>query len=180
VICRGAGRRRGGAGEARIVALIGFMGSGKSTIGRLLASRLGCGFVDLDAAIEAQSGRSIKELFAEEGEAAFRARESAALAALDSRRRLVVAAGGGAPMTAKNRAFFRRVACFYLEIPFEEFLRRTAGGGQRPLRSLPLSELKALYEKRRPVYEQLGVRIRAGGRSPQEVVEEILDRLRGG
>jgi shikimate kinase len=162
------------------VALIGFMGSGKSTIGRLLASRLGYAFVDLDAVIEAESGRRIRDLFAEEGEPAFRARESAALAALAGRRNLVIAAGGGAPIPQENRAFFCQAACFYLEVSFDEFIRRTARGAERPLRSRSTEELKALYDRRRPVYEALGARIPTGGRSPQEAVEEILDRLRGG
>jgi shikimate kinase len=160
------------------VALIGFMGSGKSTIGRLLASRLGYSFLDLDAVIEAESGRSIRELFATEGEEAFRARESSALAALAGRRRLVLAAGGGAPIGERNRAFFRAAATFYLEITFEEFLERTARSTARPLRCRSIEELKALYEQRRPIYEALGPRIPTGGRSPQEAVEEILDLLR--
>jgi len=160
------------------VALIGFMGSGKSTIGRLLASRLGYAFVDLDAVIEAESGRSIQELFAEEGEAGFRARESAALASLAGRRNLVLAAGGGAPISEGNRAFFRAAATFYLEITFEEFLQRTARSSARPLRRRSIEELKALYEQRRPIYEALGPRIPTGGGSPQEAAEEILDQLR--
>ncbi len=169
-----------GAGAAwpACVALVGFMGSGKSTIGRLLASRLGYSFVDLDAVIEAESGRSIRELFAEEGEPAFRARESAALASLAGRRSLVLAAGGGAPITEQNRPFFRAAATFFLEITFEEFLERTARSKKRPLRRRSIEELKALYERRRPVYEALGPRIPTSGRSPQEAVEEILDRLR--
>jgi shikimate kinase len=166
-----------GAAWPPCVALIGFMGSGKSTIGRLLASRLGYAFVDLDTVIEAESGRSIRELFAEEGEPAFRTRESAALASLAGRRNLVLAAGGGAPIGEGNRAFFRAAATFYLEITFEEFLERTARSKKRPLRRRSIGELKALYERRRPVYESLGLRISTEGRSPQEAVEEILDRL---
>jgi shikimate kinase len=170
----------GSAAWPACVALIGFMGSGKSTIGRLLASRLGYTFVDLDAVIEAESGRSIQELFAEEGEPSFRVRESAALAALADRRSLVVATGGGAPIPEKNQAFFRAAATFYLEISFEEFLRRTTRSSERPLRGRSAEELRELYERRRPIYEALGARIPTGGRSPQEAVEKILDLLRGG
>jgi len=160
------------------VALIGFMGSGKTTIGRLLAARLGYAFLDLDEQIERQRGQSIRQIFETEGEEAFRLLERDALAALASRRQVVVAAGGGAPMSEDNRAFFRdAVSTFYLEISFAEFLRRTAASADRPLRGRPLEELRALFERRLPVYRELGEPIRAEGHSPREVVEEILEKL---
>jgi shikimate kinase len=81
-------------------------------------------------------------------------------------------------MSEDNRAFFRDAAStFYLEITFEEFLRRTAASADRPLRGRPLEELRALFERRLPVYRELGEPIRAEGRSPREVVEEILEKL---
>ena len=159
------------------VALIGFMGAGKSTVGRLLAARLGYAFVDMDQQIEAKSGKPIREIFSEQGEEAFRRLEADALAALASRRRVVIAAGGGAPMREENRAFFRDAATFYLEIGFEEFLRRTLANPARPLRTRPAEELSALFERRQPVYRELGEVIRSEGSSPREVVEEILERL---
>jgi shikimate kinase len=109
------------------VALIGFMGCGKTTVGRLLAARLGYAFLDLDQWLERRGGRSVRQIFQESGEEAFRDLESSALRELSSRRRVVIAAGGGAPVRDANRPFFRQAATFYLEISFEEFLRRTAG-----------------------------------------------------
>jgi shikimate kinase len=159
------------------VALIGFMGAGKSTVGRQLAARLGYAFVDLDREIEEGSGKAIREIFSEQGEEAFRRLETDALAALASRRRVVVAAGGGAPVQPENRAFFHETATFYLEIGFEEFLRRTLANPARPLRGRPEEELRALFERRLPVYLELGQAIRSERRSPREVVEEILERL---
>jgi shikimate kinase len=159
------------------VALIGFMGAGKSTVGRLLASRLGYAFLDLDAWIERLQGQSVRQIFEAEGEEAFRELESTALRELSVRRRVVIAAGGGAPVREANRFFFLEAATFYLEISFEEFLRRTSGSPDRPLRGRPLEELAALFESRLPVYRELGIAVRTEGRTPRETVEEILERI---
>jgi shikimate kinase len=160
------------------VALIGFMGCGKTTVGRLLAARLGYAFLDLDQWIEARQGRSIRQVFQESGEEAFRDLEGSALRELSSRRRVVIAAGGGAPLREANRGFFRQASTFYLEISFEEFLRRTAGNPDRPLRGRPVEELARLFESRLPVYRELGERVVSEGRAPPKVMEEILERLR--
>ena len=160
------------------VALIGFMGSGKSTVGRLLASRLGYAFLDLDAWIEGQRGQSIRQIFETEGEEAFRELEASALRKLSTRRRVVIAAGGGAPVREANRAFFLETATFYLEISFAEFLRRTAASAERPLRGRPLEELAALFESRLPVYRELGMIVSSEGRAPAQVAEEILKKLK--
>jgi shikimate kinase len=162
------------------VALIGFMGSGKSTVGRLLAARLGYAFLDLDQWLERRQGKSIRQIFQESGEEAFRELESSALREFSSRRRVVIAAGGGAPVREANRSFFRRASTFYLEISFEEFLRRTASSPDRPLRGRPAEELARLFESRLPIYGELGERVASEGRAPAEVVEEILEKLRGG
>jgi shikimate kinase len=160
------------------VALIGFMGCGKTTVGRLLAARLGYAFLDLDQWLERRQGRSIRQIFQESGEEAFRDLESSALRELSSRRRVVLAAGGGAPLREANRGFFRQASTFYLEISFEEFLRRTAGNPDRPLRGRPVEELAALFEGRLPVYGELGQRVVSEGRAPAQVMEEILEKLR--
>lgn len=160
------------------VALIGFMGSGKTTVGRLVAARLGYPFLDLDERIQAQRGLSVRRIFQTEGEEAFRELESSALRELSARRRVVVAAGGGAPVREVNRWFFRESRTFYLEISFAEFQRRTASSPDRPLRGRPTRELSALFESRLPVYRELGDRVVSEGRAPAQVVEEILERLK--
>ena len=156
------------------------MGSGKSTVGRLLARKLGYRFVDADERIEGEQGRSIREIFAVQGEGEFRRLETEALAALSGTQRLVVAAGGGAPMQPENRRFFAEAAAtFYLEVSFEEALRRTGGDPARPLLAQGRGELRSLYERRLPAYASLGHRLPTGGRTPEEVVSEILGLLRG-
>ena len=159
------------------VALIGFMGCGKTTVGRLLAARLGYAFLDLDQWLERRQGKTIRQIFQESGEEAFRDLESSALGELSSRRRVVIAAGGGAPLREANRGFFRQASTFYLEISFEEFLRRTASSPDRPLRGRPVEELARLFESRLPVYRELGEKVSSEGRAPSEVVEEILEKL---
>jgi shikimate kinase len=161
------------------IALIGFMGSGKSTVGRLLARELGYRFVDADELIEERTGQSIREIFAEKGEEEFRRLESQALESLSRERRVVVAAGGGAPVRPENRYFFTRSsATFYLEVSFEEFLRRTGIDPARPLLARGREELQVLYDSRRPVYESLGSRVATDGREPSEVAAEIITVLR--
>jgi shikimate kinase len=154
------------------------MGSGKTTIGRLLAARLGYAFLDLDAWIERQQGQSVRQIFETEGEEAFRELESSALRQFSACRRVVIAAGGGAPVREANRFFFLEAATFYLEISFEEFLRRTAGSPDRPLRGRPLEELRALFEQRLPVYRELGVIVSSEGRASAQVAKEILEKLK--
>jgi shikimate kinase len=92
---------------------------------------------------------------------------------------VVIAAGGGAPVREANRPFFREAATFYLEISFEEFLQRTAASRERPLLGRPPEELAALFAARLPVYREVGERVLSEGRTPAQVAEEILERLRG-
>jgi shikimate kinase len=147
------------------------MGSGKSTVGRLLARRLGYRFVDVDERIESRAGMSIREIFAAEGEEAFRRLESETLEDLAGEERIVAAAGGGAPVPEFVAG---AAASLDLEVSFEEFLRRTGSDPARPLLQRGTGELRSLYEQRRPVYESLGRRIPTEGRTPEEIVEEIL------
>lgn len=142
----------------RNIVLIGPMGSGKSHVGGLLASRLGMDFVDLDARIEADAGRPISAIFASEGEAGFRARESRALAEALARNGQVIATGGGAVLDAGNRAAVRaRGHVVYLQVEPAEQLRRLACDSDRPLLDVPdraqrLADLQALRE---PLYREV-------------------------
>jgi shikimate kinase len=155
------------------------MGSGKSTVGRILARRLGYRFEDLDARIEREAGRPIREIFHREGEEAFRELEHRALIACSRLQHLVLAVGGGAPIPKRNRDFFRRLAfTVYLDVTFGEFERRVENDPARPMLARLPGEVRALYEARRPVYQELGAQVATDGRTPGEVVEAILELLR--
>lgn len=164
-------------GVARIV-LIGFMGSGKSTVGRILARRLGRVFVDTDGLVEGRAGKSISRIFAEDGESAFRDGEAAALRALEARRGIVAATGGGAPVQARNAWFFAQdAATFHLRVSLTAALERARHGRERPLLRQPEHEVRKLYERRLPFYEALGTGVETDGRSPDEVAGEIVRLL---
>jgi shikimate kinase len=162
----------------RRIALIGFMGSGKSTVGRILAERLGYALVDSDAAVEERAGAPIRRIFLERGEPAFRDLEADTLETLATRSRVVIAAGGGAPAQPRNRHFFaRRATTFHLRVSLETARRRTEGDVGRPLLAQGDETVRRLYESRLPVYEELGAPVDTDGKSPAQVAEEIIRLL---
>ena len=142
------------------VVLTGFMGSGKSTIGPLLAERLGWRFLDLDHEIERRDGRTVASIFAESGEPHFRKLEAEALAGLLGRRRVVLALGGGAPEELGNRLLLEqtpRTAVVYLAAPFEALVARCLeqpGAAERPVLS-DLSAAECRFKARRRLYERI-------------------------
>jgi shikimate kinase len=158
----------------RLIALIGFMGSGKSTVGRELADRMGWDFADLDSLIEEREGARVAEIFASRGETAFRLLESRYLAGLAGRERLVVAAGGGTPVSAANREFFTRAATFFLSVSLPVALERTGADPSRPLLARGLAALRELYDSRLPVYRSLGMEIDTDPLTPAEVAVRIM------
>jgi shikimate kinase len=135
--------------------LTGFMGSGKTTTGGLLAQRLNWRFLDLDREIERRDGRTVATIFAEDGEAYFRRLETAALASLLGERNIVLALGGGAPDELGNRLLLEqtpRTAIVYLAAPLEVMVDRCHHDATpRPL----LDEADALFAHRRHVYERI-------------------------
>ncbi|GBC77082.1 Shikimate kinase [bacterium HR08] len=159
------------------IFLVGFMGAGKTTIGRLLAERLGYAFLDLDEWIQEQVGLSIREIFERMGEAAFREMERRALCGLEVRDEVVVALGGGAFVSEENRRQVRRLGIsIWLDCPLEVILERLAGTTNRPLyRSA--EQMRELWRTRLPAYEQADLRVETGRRTPEAIVEEILRRL---
>jgi len=159
------------------------MGSGKSTVGPILARRLGWSFVDADDAIEAEAGCSIAELFARHGEAAFREREQAAIARLAAGDALVLALGGGAIERAETRSLLTSdpgTLLVHLEVELETTLARCGGTEQtRPILA-NRTNLASRYERRLPLYRTAHVSIAVDTLTPEEVVEAILKAARLG
>lgn len=158
----------------RHVALVGFMGAGKTTVGRRIAERLGRPFVDLDAEIERASGKTVRALFEESGEAAFRERESVFLAGTESLPDAVVAAGGGTFVSEPNRRAMGRLGVPVLQdAPLSVVRERLAGKTDRPLFTGE-EQLEALFAARLPFYRMAAVRLTLTG---SETVDETADRV---
>ena len=156
------------------IALVGFMGSGKSTVGRLLATAVGYRFVDVDTLIEQDAGVSIPELFRRAGEDVFRALETRLLLGVGDRRSVVIATGGGAPMRAVNHEFLRtKCRTFYLEISAAEAQRRVGGSSGRPLLAATPEGIAELLAARHGRYAAAGDTIPAEGRTSVQVVAAI-------
>lgn len=140
------------------ILLIGMMGAGKSTVGRLLADRLACAYLDSDAQVEAATGRTVVELFEAVGERGFREAESAALAeALSSQGSLVVSVAGGAVLDPANRTMIREAGTVvWLRADPATLAHRLGEGSGRPLLAAdPAGELARLDRERRPFYADL-------------------------
>ena len=172
-----------GSGERdRSVLLSGLMGAGKSRVGRALASRLGWRFVDSDQNVEEASGMKIAEIFAREGEAAFRRRERAALEALPTHR-CVVALGGGAVVAAENRRILAaKGTLVWLDAAPETLVARIGDAAERPLlagldRAGRVARLAQLRAERQSAYAEAPIRIETDGRGVGEVVELVIAAL---
>jgi shikimate kinase len=165
----------------RAIFLVGFMGAGKSRVGRALARRLGWRFVDIDRRVEARKGRSIAQIFRESGEGAFRRAETAELKKLlrELRRfqKVVVALGGGVPAQAANRKLLRGRLTVFLNVPAETLWNRSrAGRGKRPLVK-DQAGFYRLYLARLPHYLTSALRVKAAGRNPGELAGGIAAKL---
>ena len=163
------------------VFVVGFMGVGKSTVGRCLAAALEMNFVDLDDEIEARSGESVAAIFASTGEAAFRKLEHAVLEELVDQSPAVIATGGGVMGESANRKIFKsHGVSVWLDLPFEDIAHRMQGEelGKRPLYQ-DEANARALFEKRLPDYRKCDLRVAIGSDdSPTEVASRIEQLLR--
>lgn len=161
----------------RRIVLTGFMGSGKSTVGPLVARQLGWQFVDADDVIAAEAGCTIAQLFAHQGEAAFREREHAVIARLASQDNLVLALGGGAIETAATRELLLAAPgtlLVHLEVALETTLARCAGTeGDRPILA-DRANLEQRYTRRLPLYRTAHVSVAAGVLTPEEVANAVV------
>jgi shikimate kinase len=164
---------------SRALALVGFMASGKSTVGRLVADRTGAPYRDLDEMIEARCGTTIADLFVEEGEGAFRALEAVLLpTALEPG--AVAALGGGTPMRDDSwRVIRERAVTVWLDAPLPTLMGRAGPPETRPLlNARSEAELRALLESRLARYRESDHRVDAE-RPPCEVAEEVIRLWRG-
>ncbi len=165
------------------IVLIGFMGSGKSSVGRRISALTSLRFVDTDELVAAKAGRSIAQIFADEGEARFRDLESAELAGLDGVEGVVLATGGGIILRAENHAALRRVGpVAWLDAGAEILFERVARNKKRPLlqTKTPRASFDALLAERREIYAAAAdFRIDSTGRSHDETAQAVLDALAG-
>lgn len=161
-----------------MIVLIGFMGAGKTTVGRLVAARLGLRFIDTDRTIEEQQGRSIREIFEEEGEPAFREIEREVVLETLSGGDAVVSLGGGTLGDPVIAAALQGKVVAHLEVSWVEAQRRLRGDSTRPL--LTRGDPRALFEARRSLYEMVRtLAIETEDRSPEEAALEIAVAVAG-
>ncbi|TMR08864.1 shikimate kinase [Nonomuraea turkmeniaca] len=161
------------------VVLIGPPGSGKTTIGRLLAERLGVGFRDTDADIEAVAGKPVADIFVEDGEARFRELEHEAVRQALAEHDGILSLGGGAVLNVETQALLAGHHVVYLQVGLSDAVQRVGLASARPLLVLnPRSQLKKLMEERRPIYERLAVvTVVTDKREPEELADEIVKGL---
>jgi shikimate kinase len=190
------GATQRGTGSFLPVVLIGPPGAGKTTVGTLLAARLGVGFADTDAVVESVAGKPVGDIFVTDGEAEFRRLEREAVAAAlataesagnagaddpaDLRAVGVVGLGGGAVMDEQTQALLAGRRVVYLETGFAELAKRVGLDRARPLLigTNPRAQLKALLEQRLPVYDKLAwLTVSTDGREPEEIAAEIADQI---
>ncbi|MCS7459396.1 shikimate kinase [Paenibacillus doosanensis] len=162
--------------EPSNIVLVGFMGTGKSTVGKTLASRLGWKFVDTDALIEERQGMSISDIFATAGEKAFRDIESETIAITLDGTRQVIATGGGAVLAEQNRKVMQaRGWVVALTADAETIISRVSQDQNRPLVQGDVKErVHTLLETRKHAYDFAGKRIDTGSLSVEEIVAEIV------
>ena len=166
--------------SGRSLYLVGMMGSGKTSTGRPLAERLGYGFVDADAVIEQAAGCSIPEIFERDGEAGFRSLESQVLNAISQRHSLVVATGGGVVTQPENWGVLHSGIVIWLDVVPDQLMQRLkADSTVRPLLQTadPEADLKALLNKRRPLYGEADLTVVINDETPDAVADGILQLL---
>lgn len=162
------------------IALIGFMGTGKSSVGRLVADTLHFTFLDTDDVIEARAGKRINEIFAQQGEPVFRELECGLVEELARRDRTVIATGGGLPVNSANLASLKThalVVCLWASP--EKILERVGHQTHRPLLNTadPLEKIRSLLAAREPFYRQADVLVNTEWRSIKDVAHQVIHQL---
>lgn len=156
------------------IYLIGMMGTGKTTIGKLLAQKLGYRFFDTDELVEAVAGKKISVIFAEEGEKSFRDLESKVLNEVSAYTRSAIATGGGIIQRQMNWSYLRQGLIIWLDTDFTILQERLAKDRNRPL----ASQLESLLETRRPLYAQADLQLKIQEqKAPEEIVNQIIELI---
>lgn len=161
--------------------LVGMMGAGKTTVGRLLAEELGYRFFDTDAVVEQVKGQTVSEIFAESGQAEFRQLETRVLAELSAYTNLAIATGGGIVLEQFNWSYLRHGIVLWLDVPVEHLYTRLKGNRTRPLlqEADPLQKLQTLLEQRRHLYAQADVRVEVDSHeTPAVVAARAIEEIR--
>lgn len=181
---RNAQRRQGGktpqvCSKGEHILFVGFMGSGKTSVSRIVAKRTGLPLIDVDTYIEQQQGRSIKQIFAEEGEQGFRRIETQAMAALAFEPKSIISCGGGACGSAVNRGILKALGTVvYLKVPLAEAVARISDPSTRPMLSGP-RPVEEIYEERLPLYRDVAdITINTAGKGVGGNVSQVIGALR--
>jgi len=159
-----------------VIVLIGFMGAGKTTVGQVLAGRLGVPFLDTDAVIESQAGRPIRDIFGTDGEPAFRALEHEVIAGLLRGGEAVLALGGGSVEHPGTRRALAASYVVYLHVSYAEAMGRVRHDELRPLLQRP--DLEQVYQRRQAGYRAVAAQIVVtDGREPADISLDIIGKL---
>ena len=159
-----------------MIVLVGFMGAGKTTVGHMLAEKLGLPFIDSDLIIESRSGRTVREIFAADGEPAFRELEREITAELLRGQDAVLALGGGGVEHPATQDALKGSHVVYLQVGYDEAMVRVSHDEYRPMLRAP--DLQAIFERRLAIYESVATQtVATAGRRPEAVCLEIIERL---
>ncbi|WP_394217818.1 shikimate kinase [Halobacillus trueperi] len=160
-----------------MIYLIGFMGSGKSTIAKMLSEKTNYPYIEMDQAIEETEGMKIRDMFAGKGEQYFRDKETEFLKNLKND--VVLSTGGGVILREENRALMQEGTVVYLKAEWETIMERLTGDTDRPLWKGDDSEKKKRFDERLGLYEQAAdVVIDVDQKTPEEITEEVVGRLK--
>ena len=162
------------------ILLTGFMGAGKTTVGKKLAKRLGYFFIDTDREIEKEQGCSIAEIFKYGGEECFRDLETDILQKLQTKQNLVIATGGGMVLRNENRSLMQSLGTrVYLKVELQELMRRLKKDKKRPLlqKSKPEEHILEMLQQRKSIYEEAECIIDTTDLSPHQMVTEIIRKI---